>query len=352
MHGELVKIIGLMSGTSLDGLDIVYVVFVKNDVRNFEIIHSETIKYSVEWESKLREGVHKNSKELAALDIEYAQLLSEEVSKFVVKYRISEVDFIASHGHTILHKPNDGYTLQIGNGEVISKNTGKKVICDFRTQDVQFGGQGAPLVPIGDALLFSQYDACLNLGGFANVSYEKDGVRIAFDISPANIVLNHYVQKDGFDYDDKGTMASKGSVHKELLKGLNELAFYKQGPPKSLGLEWVQDQVFPLIDSYGLSVSNVLRTFVEHVAIQISNSLKERKEVLVSGGGVFNLFLMERVSFLSSTKVIIPGQEIVNYKEALIFAFLGLLRSENQINCLRSVTGAKQDHSSGQIYMP
>ena len=352
MHSEIVKIIGLMSGTSLDGLDIVYVEFVKNNVKEFEIIHSETLKYSSVWESKLREGVHKNSKELLALDAEYAVLLSEQVSNFMLKYTISEIDFIASHGHTILHKPNEGYTLQIGDGEIISRNTGHKVICDFRTQDVQLGGQGAPLVPMGDALLFSQYDGCLNLGGFANVSYKKDDKRIAFDICPANIVLNHYVQKEGFDYDDKGEMASLGEVHKELLKNLNELEFYKKEHPKSLGLEWVQEQVFPLIDSYELSVSRILRTFVEHIAIQIANSLKDRKEVLVTGGGVFNSFLMSRISFLVATKITIPSEEIINYKEALIFAFLGLLRSNNQVNCLSSVTGAKQDHSSGRIFIP
>lgn len=352
MHGELVKIIGLMSGTSLDGLDIVYVEFVKNNVKEFEIIHSETLKYSSVWEAKLREGVHKNSKELLALDAEYAVLLSEKVSSFIIKHTISVVDFIASHGHTILHKPNEGYTLQIGNGEIISRNTGQKVICDFRTQDVQLGGQGAPLVPIGDALLFSQYDGCLNLGGFANVSYEKEGERIAFDICPVNIVLNHYVKQVGFDYDDEGRMASEGEIHLELLNNLNELVFYRKEHPKSLGLEWVQEQIFSLIDTFELSVTDILRTFIEHVAIQIANSLKDRKEVLVTGGGVFNLFLMSRISFLSSTKIIIPAEKIINYKEALIFAFLGLLRSNNQVNCLSSVTGAKQDHSSGRIFIP
>lgn len=352
MHSNLVRIVGLMSGTSLDGLDIVYVEFDKNDARRFEIIQSETIKYSKFWESRLRNGVHKSKKELIVLDTEYAMLLSEMITEFITRYSISDINFIASHGHTILHKPNEGFTLQIGNGEIISKNTGQKVICDFRTQDVQFGGQGAPLVPIGDALLFSQYDACLNLGGFANVSYEIDGKRIAFDICPVNIVLNHYVKQIGYDYDDKGIMATKGKVDSKLLKLLNELVFYKMEYPKSLGLEWVQEQIFPLIDSFELSVIHILRTFVEHIAIQIVNSLKGQKEVLVTGGGVFNSFLMTRISSLSSTKFIIPSEEIINYKEALIFAFLGLLRSDNQVNCLSSVTGAKQDHSSGRVFTP
>ena len=352
MQGKLVKAIGLMSGTSLDGMDLVCVVFDDNDIKKFEIIHSETIKYSIDWEVKLREGIHKNKQELIVLDNEYSVLLSEMVLNFIAKYQISEIDFIASHGHTILHKPNEGYTLQIGNGEIISKKTNQKVICDFRTQDVQFGGQGAPLVPIGDALLFSQYDACLNLGGFANVSYESDDKRIAFDICPVNIVLNHYVRKTGFDYDDKGKIASNGSVNHELLNCLNELHFYKKEAPKSLGLEWVQEQIFPLIDSFELPIAIVLRTFVEHIAIQIAISLNGRKYVLVTGGGFFNLFLMNRISFLSVAIIIVPSEEVINYKEALIFAFLGLLRVDNQVNCLSSVTGASKDHSSGQIFIP
>jgi anhydro-N-acetylmuramic acid kinase len=352
MHSDLVRIIGLMSGTSLDGLDIVCVDFVKNDAKKFEIIHSETIEYSNEWVKRLQNGIHKNKEELIVLDDEYALLLSEMISNFITKNAISDIDFIASHGHTILHKPNEGFTLQIGNGEIISKRINQKVICDFRTQDVQYGGQGAPLVPIGDALLFSQYDACLNLGGFANVSYKSNGKRIAFDICPVNIVLNHYVRQIGVDYDDRGILASKGKIHQGLFKALNQLPFYKKRYPESLGVEWVHELIFPLIDSQELSVENVLRTVVEHIAIQISSSLRGQKEVLITGGGVFNSFLIERVSFLSSIKIIIPSEEIVNYKEALIFAFLGLLRSDNQVNCLRSVTGAHKDHSSGRIFIP
>jgi len=352
MQGELVKIIGLMSGTSLDGLDIVYVEFDKNELKNFDIIHSETIKYSSEWESKLRNGIHENTQELVELDVEYAVLLSELIERFIKKNKISEIDFIASHGHTILHKPEEGYTLQIGNGQLISEKTNQKVICDFRTQDVNFGGQGAPLVPIGDELLFSEFDACLNLGGFANISYKRNNERIAFDISPVNIVLNHYVQKLGFGFDDEGKVAAKGKIDQELLNQLNQLSFYKKEHPKSLGLECVQEQIFPLIDSFELSVPTILRTFAEHIAIQISDSLKGRKDVLVTGGGVFNSFLMGRISFLSSAKVIIPSEEIINYKEALIFAVLGLLRSDNQVNCLSSVTGSKRDHSSGVVFIP
>ena len=352
MHSRFVKVIGLMSGTSLDGLDIVYVKFDKKEVKNFKIIYSETTKYSEDWEERLREGISKNKQELIALDEDYAVLLADKIADFISKFKIIDIDFIASHGHTILHKPNEGYTLQIGNGAIISQRTNLKVICDFRTQDVKLGGQGAPLVPIGDELLFSQYDACLNLGGFANISFKKGDSRIAFDICPVNIVLNHYVQKLGFEYDDKGELASEGEIDAALLKKLNELPFYKKQYPKSLGLEWVQEQILPLIATFDISIPIILRTFVEHVAIQITNSLNGKNEVLATGGGVFNSFLIERIKELSTAKIIIPPKSLIDYKEALIFAFLGVLRSENQVNCLESVTGASKDHSSGVIFYP
>ena len=352
MNSKLHKVIGVMSGTSLDGLDIIYVEFAKDALHNFQINCSETIKYTQEWESKLREGVHKNSQELQMLDAAYGTLLAQHITSFIEKHQLTEVDFIASHGHTILHTPAAGVTLQIGNGAIIAKATGLKVICDFRTQDVQLGGQGAPLVPIGDQLLFSTYDACLNLGGFANISYAEHAQRIAYDIAPINIVLNYYTNHIGLAYDDKGNIAATGVVHQPLLRQLNQLEFYKKKPPKSLGLEWVQAHVLPLIDSFNLATKDLLRTCVEHMAIQISNALVRRKEVLVTGGGVFNSFLMERISQISSTKICIPSTELIEYKEALIFGLLGVLRADNQVNCLKSVTGARKDHSAGELFHP
>jgi anhydro-N-acetylmuramic acid kinase len=214
------------------------------------------------------------------------------------------------------------------------------------------GGQGAPLVPIGDELLFSNYDFCLNLGGFSNVSYGKEGKRIAFDICPVNIVLNHYANKLGFEYDEFGILASKGKLNMALLETLNSLSYYSQSPPKSLGLEWVKETIFPLIDDFETDASIILRTFVEHIAVQISRVIFKNNSVLITGGGAFNSFLMDRIDIISQTKVLLPKKEIVDYKEAVIFAFLGLLRIDNQVNCLSSVTGAQKDHSSGMIFLP
>lgn len=341
-----------MSGTSLDGLDIVYAQFDSSNYSTFNILYSETISYSDTWKEKLQNAITFSKNALSDLDIEYGKYLGKEVASFIFKNQIDTVDFIASHGHTILHEPDKGITLQIGNGQVISDETSCKVICDFRTQDVQFGGQGAPLVPIGDELLFSEYDSCLNLGGFANVSFKKDNIRVAYDICPVNIVLNYYVNKLGFEFDDKGKMASEGSINVALLSALNSLDYYGKTPPKSLGFEWVIQHIFPLIDENETNISTILRTFIEHVSIQIGNNLSLQKNVLITGGGVFNEFLIERIKSKTTSEICIPNSQIINYKEALIFAFLGLLRADNQVNCLKSVTGANKNHSSGKIFTP
>ena len=355
MVGELkkkeTKIIGLMSGTSLDGVDIVYVKFLENNNSySFSILACETISYSDEWEDKLKTAFNSKKDELEVLDIKYGEYLGKLVASFMNEHQIEKVDFVASHGHTIFHKPEQGYTLQIGNGASISEISKQKVICDFRSQDVAFGGQGAPLVPIGDELLFSDYEYCLNLGGFANVSFNKNGIREAFDICPVNIVMNHYSKKLGLNYDDKGSIASKGEVNTELLKQLDSLSFYTETGPKSLGYEFIIDEVFPIIDSMDLSVAIVLRTFIEHIIVQISNKIVGEGKILVTGGGVFNEFLINQLEKNISAEVVIPDIKLIDFKEALIFAFLGLLRNNGAVNCLKSVTGSSKDHSSGVIY--
>ena len=352
MNNNEVFVVGLMSGTSLDGIDLVYVKFLNDNFQKFDILHSETISYSKKWKSTLQNLIGFSSDDLNELNIEYGSLLGDVINNFIDKYRIENIDFIASHGHTVLHQPHKGVTLQIGDGQIIANTTKQKVICDFRTQDVKLGGQGAPLVPIGDELLFSNYDYCLNLGGFSNISFNKNGVRIAFDICPVNIVLNHYVNKLGLEYDDSGKIASKGKLNKQLLEALNSIDFYSQNPPKSLGLEWVKENIFPLIDPLETDISSILRTFVEHVAIQISKIIKDNNSILITGGGAFNTFLMNRIEDVLNSKIVLPKTELIDFKEALIFAFLGLLKSGNQVNCLSSVTGAKKDHSSGKTFLP
>jgi len=348
------NVIGLMSGTSLDGLDIIFTrIFRVDDSYDFKIVVAETIPYSEEWENNLRNAFNYSKENIQELDIDYGVYLGEAVNSFIEKHIITEIDFIASHGHTIFHKPNEGYTLQIGDGETLRNTTGLKVICDFRTQDVDLGGQGAPLVPIGDKLLFSEYNYCLNLGGFANISFEKNNKRIAFDICPVNIVMNYYTKQLGFNFDKDGDIARTGKVDSKLLEELNNLSFYKAPIPKSLGFEFVKEIIFPIIENKQLAINDVLRTFVAHAVIQISNCLdnNSNSKMLVTGGGAFNEFLMNELKKATNCSVIIPRNEIIDNKEALIFALLGVLRSENQVNCLSSVTGATKSHSSGKIFI-
>ncbi|MCB0399329.1 MAG: anhydro-N-acetylmuramic acid kinase, partial [Winogradskyella sp.] len=305
------------------------------------------------WKGLLINLINKSIEELKEIDINYSNYLAKEINNFINKHKITNIDFVSSHGHTALHQPENGLTYQIGNHQVFAEVLQQKVICDFRVQDVEYGGQGAPLVPIGDRLLFHNYKYCLNLGGFANVSFEKNNERLAFDICPMNIVLNHYVSKLNLEYDDRGRMASTGKVNKDLLAELNQLEFYNQLPPKSLGLEWVKRFVLPLIDSYNLKVEDILRTFIEHIAIQISKVLENQStSILITGGGAFNDFLIQRLKEKTISNIVIPDNEIVEFKEALVFGLLGVLKERNEINCLKSVTGAVRDHSSGKILFP
>lgn len=347
-------IIGVMSGTSLDGLDLCYVQFEKGSTWQFKILKAETYPYSKYWKDELSRVIHMNSSDLEAFDLSYSTFLAEEINRFIDQNQITELDAVSSHGHTVFHQPERQYTYQIGNMSVLAKLLNRTVVCDFRVQDVTLGGQGAPLVPIGDQLLFSQYHMCLNLGGFSNISYINNDQRIAYDICPVNIVLNIFAQKEGLAYDSEGLLASQGKVNKGLLSKLNSLDYYNLEPPKSLGLEWINHVVLPLMDGFQLSSKDVLCTFVEHIAHQISKVIdkKTNATVLVTGGGAFNSYLMKRIEDKSTNNIVIPTLDIVNYKEALIFGFLGVLKLRNEINCLKSVTGATQDHSSGKIFHP
>ncbi|AMC10699.1 anhydro-N-acetylmuramic acid kinase [Lutibacter profundi] len=354
MKSTVKHIIGVMSGTSLDGIDIAYVKINYNNNFTFEILKATTISYSKNWKSTLKNGFHLSGEALTKLDADYGIFLGEIIQNFITENKIENLNFIASHGHTIYHNPDKNYTLQIGNGPQITAITGIKTICDFRVQDIALGGQGAPLVPIGDKLLFSDYDYCLNLGGFANISFEENKNRIAFDICPVNIVLNHYVSSLNIEYDDKGAIASTGNIDKRLLNELNALPFYNDAKPKSLGYEFIVETIFPMIDKYNLKINHILRTFIEHVAIQITKKIDSsaKKVVLVAGGGAYNTFLINRIQFYTKTQLIIPEDTIINYKEALVFALLGFLKDEGQNNCLKSVTGASKNHCSGVVFNP
>lgn len=347
-------VIGVMSGTSLDGIDLVYVNFKKDTNWSFKIDYAETVKYDKTWFDILKGLVSFSVEALKKIDNDYTEYLGGIIKNFISKNQINHIDAVCSHGHTALHQPENKLTYQIGNRPFLAQLLHEKVVCDFRVQDVELGGQGAPLVPIGDELLFSEYDFCLNLGGFANISMNLNRKRIAYDVCPVNIVLNHYVGKLGLDYDDEGQLAASGNLNDDLLNALNALDFYKAPYPKSLGLEWVNENILPIIDDFQLETNTVLRTFVEHITIQIASEVKKIKNatVFITGGGVYNRFLIDSIKHFSEAEIMIPSNAIVEFKEALIFGFLGVLKLRNEVNCLGSVTGASKNHSSGKIYLP
>ena len=349
----VIEITGLMSGTSLDGLDMCHVRFTldeSNQRWSYEILAAEDEPYSDELKHQLATAQNMTAEEYALLNSDYGLYLGARVREFVSRNRIKP-DYIASHGHTIFHQPSRRFTTQIGSGAGIAAESGVDTICDFRTVDVALGGQGAPLVPVGDRNLFSEFSYCLNLGGFSNISFDnEDGSRGAYDISPVNYVLNHYTRTIGLDYDKDGEIARRGTVNETLLDKLNNLDFYHKTGPKSLGREWVEQSVIPLIDSFNLTMEDKLATFAEHVAIQISAHIKGGR-VLLTGGGALNKYLVERMQARApQCEYHVPDKRTVNFKEALIFAFLGALWVANIPNCLSSVTGARYDNIGGALY--
>lgn len=342
-----------MSGTSLDGVDLAACIFQYDREKwTFEITAAETIPYPGWWKSRLIRLQDDNALEFSRTHTEYGSYLGALARDFIRRHGF-KADLVASHGHTVFHQPERSLTVQVGDGAAIMAMTGIPVIYDFRSLDVALGGQGAPLVPAGDQMLFGEYVCCLNIGGFANISFDDEhGNRKAYDVCPANIVLNTLAQQAGFAFDEDGLLAAAGRISAGLLNELDGLDYYARAFPKSLGREWVDTYFIPILEKYDLSIQDKLRTITGHVAGNIVRAIEENTQtgkVLVTGGGAKNTFLTDLIKAGSSREIIIPEETIVDYKEALIFAFLGLLRWLNKINVYGSVTGASRDSSSGAI---
>lgn len=345
-------VLGVMSGTSLDGVDLAMLHFERKEVWKYSILATTTLAYPEKWVGRLRHAVDLSKQDLAVLDRDYTLYLAKIIQGFLAQ-QPQLPDFVSSHGHTVLHQPEKGITYQIGNLPSLAELTGQKVICNFRVADVALGGQGAPLVPGGEVHLFSQYSACVNLGGFANITLLNNTPVVAFDICPVNIVMNALVQPLGLAYDANGELASSGQMISELLDQFNQLDFYKTTFPKSLGVEWVKAQVNPLLRQYeNRSTADILHTFCYHIAHQIALLLPENGPVLFTGGGCYNSFLINLIKDHARVEIVLPSKDLIEYKEAMIFGFLGVLNELNQNNCLASVTGAQFDHVSGEIFLP
>jgi anhydro-N-acetylmuramic acid kinase len=351
---SLYRALGVMSGTSLDGLDMAICTFWKEEHRwGFSIEHATTLSFPQDLLLLLKKAYSSTAMEMACLHSLLGKFIGESAREFLQLKRV-EVDLIASHGHTIFHAPEAGYSFQIGNGAEIAAKTGVVTVCDFRSLDVARGGQGAPLVPIGDKLLFSEYSACLNLGGFANISYNgAAGRRQAYDICPVNFVFNRLVNRLDMNFDRDGKIALSGKVIPDLFDALNGNQYYSKEAPKSLGQEWVEANVFPLLTA-DYSVKDCLRTYCEHAVEQIAKAFKkiEGNKVLVTGGGAYNKFFMDLLRLKTEKEILVPDKRLIDMKEALIFGFLGVLRLRGEVNSLASVTGAMSNSVNGAVYLP
>jgi len=347
-------VLGIMSGTSLDGIDLCIADFQINKHWNYKILNTTTIPYSSIWTEKLTTAENISGRALSKLDVQYGQLLGKEARKFI-KSSKKKIDLISSHGHTVFHEPHHNYSKQIGHGAYIAAESGITTVSDIRSSDMAYGGQGAPVVPFGDINLFPEYEAWLNVGGIANICIKKDNDVIAFDIAAANMILNHICKKYlNTDYDHHGENAFKGKVNTMLLHRLNKFEYYSKLAPKSLGKEDIDKHIIPIIQQAGLSAEDLLSTYNQHLyekIIQVTELYQiTNNNILISGGGAYNKYLIELLR--KRLQIKLPDKTTIEFKEALIFAFLGLNRFMGNINIINSVTGASHPTIAGAIFEP
>lgn len=358
------RTIGIMSGSSLDGLDIAFVEFQENGGKwKYEILEADCYPYSAEWISRLKKAISLNALEYQILHVDYGHYIGQEVNRFIEEKGLQyKVALVASHGHTTFHVPPKKMTAQLGDGAAIASELQLPVVSDLRAMDVAFGGQGAPIVPIGEKLLLPEYDLLLNLGGIANISLNAEEY-IAFDVCPANRVLNMLANDAGKEYDHDGEMAAKGKPDSNLMKTLDALDYYRQPYPKSLANDFGTDTVYPLIKKTGIDINDAIRTYTDHIAIQIKNAitnLMNRKQptanskLLATGGGALNGFLINQLRQqlqALNIEVIVPDKKLVNYKEAMVMALMGVLRWREEYNVFSSVTGAVRNSIGGALWL-
>ncbi|MCB0514897.1 MAG: anhydro-N-acetylmuramic acid kinase [Chitinophagales bacterium] len=362
------RVIGLMSGSSLDGIDLAACHFSQdeNEIWHYTLAHSECIPLPETWINRLRNLPAQSAYIFWKTHVYFGHYLGDLVRHFNQKQQFN-AELVGSHGHTIFHFPSQRLTAQIGDGAALACNSRLPVVCDLRSGDIAKGGQGAPIVPIADLHLFADYTFCLNLGGIANISVKTTSVQYfpAFDICACNALLNRFAQKMGADYDDKGNIAASGQINPMLLESLNQIDYYQQDFPKSLGNDWVQKLGDFIAENFSeIAPEDILRTLCEHIAIQIAAAITQVKQkfpltasksqqMLVTGGGAFNTFLTARIQAKSpDIPLHIPDDSIVKYKEAIAMAFMACLRWQGNENILASVSGAPKNSIGGAIYLP
>lgn len=355
------NIIGLMSGSSLDGLDIVHCTFEVShlpgfSIKDWKITHAETIEFDNKLKESLLNAVHLSGRELCKLDHELGRVFGQMTADFIDKYKLSP-EFISSHGHTVFHFPADGFTCQAGHPAEIAAITQLPVIGDFRSTDIALHGQGAPFAPIVDKMLFGEFDVLVNMGGILNITFlQPDKEVLAYDVCPCNQTLNYLASHFNKAYDENGNIASTGKPDVVLLQVLSEWEYFKLSTPKSLDNSQIKTQFHKIIDDHSISVEDKLATITELIAKCLADAINEvmpdsSPRILLTGGGAFNSFLVSKIrEYLKSAEIIIPDKTIISYKEGLLLALMGLLRINNVPNVLKSVTGSHADHVAGAVY--
>lgn len=346
-----------MSGSSLDGVDLVCCEFkLENNKWNYKVLDSYCYEYSKGWQKILANIGSLTAEQYIETDILLGAYYGDLINDFISNKTTSKSELIILHGHTAFHNPKNRYTAQIGSAAAVVAKTNISTVTNLRLLDICLGGQGAPIVPIGEHYLFKNHTAFLNIGGIANVSIHqsKDDI-IAYDICPANTLLNYLASKLGATYDYEGNFAAHGEVNSPLLEQLNNCEYYNLSLPRTLSTEYIRDKFMPILEESNLSINNKLATVVEHISEQLYISLVNYpsvKSIFITGGGALNKFLIIRIKEkLKNIDVVIPDKETINYKEAIIIAFFGLLRFKKEINIFKSVTGATHNSIGGALYL-
>jgi anhydro-N-acetylmuramic acid kinase len=356
-------VIGVMTGSSLDGIDLAFTkITVKDGHYAHEILISECVPMPQKWKIRIEQLVMQNAVTYLKTSAFFGHFIGDRIAEFIEKHQLqNQLDFIASHGQTVFHQPENLFTSQIGDGAAIAGKTGFPVVCDFRSIDVALGGQGAPVAPIANKMFYSNYKMFLNLGGIANIAVNVNGKYIAFDVTAVNLALNKIARMKGVEYDHDGNLAANGAVDERLFSEMNSSFYYDKDYPKSLSGGWVSKVMMPTLQRHNISIEDKLRTIVEHVAHQLNKSLEkiQQKEnisfsksdkMLVTGGGAFNKFMIQRMEEMLPITLVVPDEQTVKFKESVLMALMGVMRVRNEENCLGSVTGAARNAIGGAIY--
>jgi len=340
--------IGVMSGSSLDGLDIVAVEFIEGEDLSWKVIAYETYDLDDGITGRLSTITTMTATEIFRLNSDYTLVIAGQLQQFILDKRL-QPNFVAVHGHTVMHSPEYKSSWQLLNGGLLASTINCDVVCDFRNNDMAKGGQGTPMAVLADRDLYPGYDYYVNLGGIANISFLKEGVWSAYDLFPFNQVLNHFSRKVGQPYDKNGVIASQGKVDKNLLNQLLTDPYILKAFPKSIDNDWVKTYWMDRINKYNLSSADVMRTYVEFAAMYFSNNITKGSKILWSGGGVHHTFFIKTLES-KSVDVNIHDTTLIDSKEAVLIAYAGYLRLCVKPNFVSSATGASDNVIGGAVY--